>query len=53
MNEDDTAKPGLRRRAEEELEIQNEELRRIRGVLEKTRDRFSHLYDFAPEDYIL
>ncbi len=34
-----------------ELEMQNEELRSIQGVLEKTRDQFSHLYDFAPIGY--
>jgi PAS domain S-box-containing protein len=31
-----------------ELEMQNDELRRIQGELEKTRDRYSHLYDFSP-----
>jgi len=34
-----------------ELEMQNDELRRIQGELEKTRDRYSHLYDFSPLGY--
>lgn len=31
-----------------ELEMQNDELRRIQSELEKTRDRYAHLYDFIP-----
>jgi len=34
-----------------ELKMQNDELRRIQGELEKTRDKYSHLYDFAPLGY--
>jgi PAS domain S-box-containing protein len=34
-----------------ELEMQNEELRRAHLDLEATRDKYSHLYDFAPIGY--
>ena len=34
-----------------ELQMQNDELRRIQDDLEKTRDKYSHLYDFAPIGY--
>ncbi len=34
-----------------ELKMQNDELRRIQDDLEKTRDKYSNLYDFAPIGY--
>ena len=34
-----------------ELEMQNEELRRLQQDLEKTRDTYSDLYDFSPISY--
>ena len=34
-----------------ELEMQNEELRRIQGDFEKARDKYSDLYDFSPVSY--
>ena len=32
--------------------VAEEELRRIQDELEKTRDRYFHLYDFAPVGYV-
>ena len=34
-----------------ELEMQNEELRRVQQDLEKARDKYSDLYDFSPACY--
>jgi PAS domain S-box-containing protein len=34
-----------------ELKMQNDELRRIQAQLENARDRYEHLYDFAPTAY--
>jgi PAS domain S-box-containing protein len=34
-----------------ELKMQNDELRRIQAELENARDRYVHLYDFAPTAY--
>ena len=36
----------------EEVEVQNEELRRARVEIEEARDRFADLYDFAPIGYL-
>lgn len=35
-----------------ELEMQNEELRRVQMEIEQSRDRFADLFDFAPVGYV-
>ena len=35
-----------------ELQMQNDELRRIQAALEKSRDEYFHLFDFSPVGYI-
>jgi len=34
-----------------ELEMQNDELRRLQNEIEESRNKYSHLYDFAPIGY--
>ena len=36
-----------------ELEMQNDELRRLQNEIEESRNKYSHLYDFAPIGYFL
>lgn len=54
ISKEDTVKPGRELHVHQvELEIQNEQLRQIQLELEKSRSKYTDLFDFAPIGYFV